>query len=136
MISKTGIQATLALAYLAKIDKNAYAGASQIAEKINAPKNYLGKLLNRLASEGLLVSVKGYNGGFRLAKAASKISIYDTVEPIDSISKLYGCFLGQASCSCDTSCAVHKKWDKIRNDYLKFLKTTTIKDIAEKNISI
>ncbi len=136
MISKTSVHATLALVYLAQIDTNSYAGASQIAENINAPKNYLGKLLNRLASEGLLDSSKGFGGGFKLAKQASKISVFNIVEPIDSISKLNGCFLGQTTCSCTKSCAVHNKWDKIRSDYLHFLKTTTIKDIAEKDISL
>ncbi len=136
MISKTGVHATLALVYLASIDKNSYAGTNQIAENINAPKNYLGKLLNKLAAKGILESVKGYNGGFRLAKPASKISIYNIVEPIDSLKKLNGCFLGQGSCSCKKSCAVHNKWDKIRSDYLNFLKTTTIKNIADKDISL
>ncbi len=136
VISKTSVHATLALVYLAQIDKDSYVGASQIAENINAPKNYLGKLLNRLAAEGLLESIKGFGGGFRLAKQSSKISIFNIVEPIDSISKLKGCFLGQTTCSCDKTCVVHNKWDKIRSDYLHFLKTTTIKDIVEKDISL
>ncbi len=136
MISKTGVHATLALVYLTKIEAKSYAGTNQIAENINAPKNYLGKLLNRLASAGLLDSVKGYNGGFRLAKPASKISIYNIVEPIDSLKKLNGCFLGQGSCACTKSCGVHNKRDQIRSDYLNFLKTTTIKNIADKEISL
>ena len=44
MISKSSKHAILALTFLAKLEKKQYAGANHIAEKINAPKNYLGKI--------------------------------------------------------------------------------------------
>lgn len=130
MISKTGIHATLALALLAKLEPGQFAGASQIAEAVGAPPNYLGKLLKQLAAGGLLDSQKGYGGGFRLAKDADSISLYDIVEPIEKVSKWNACFLGRARCSGDGACAVHSSWSKIREDYLKFLKDTTIAQIA------
>lgn len=132
MISKTAVHATLALAFLAELDGDEYAGASQIAQNVGAPRNYLGKLLKQLASEGLVESQKGYGGGFRLAESADDITLYDIVEPIDHVSRWNGCFLGRPACSDESPCAVHKRWARIREQYLKFLKQTTIAELARK----
>ena len=130
MISKTGIHAITAVAALAELDRGAYAGASEIAERTGAPRNYLGKLLKTLAEEGLLESQKGKNGGFRLAKSAESVSLYDVMEPIERVSRWCGCFLGRGRCSDALPCAVHQQWRKVRDSYLQFLKETSIADLA------
>ncbi len=132
MLSRTSKQATLAIVKLARLKPTEYLGASQIATEIGAPKNYLGKLLKQLAERGILESQKGCGGGFRLALSAANISVYDIVEPIDRVSKWKGCFLGQAKCSDETPCPVHKNLSAIREKYLQYLKETTIADIAKK----
>jgi len=131
MISKTGIHATLALAFLSKLEAGAYAGAAQIAEEVGAPPNYLGKLLKQLAETGLLESQKGFGGGFRLSRPADRITIFDILEPIERVSKWNGCFLGRSKCSDKSPCSVHNRWSRIREDYLSFLKETTIADVAK-----
>jgi Rrf2 family protein len=134
MISKTGIHATLALTLLAQMRPGEYAGATQIATEVGAPRNYLGKLLKKLASEGLVESQKGFGGGFRLALSPAKITLYDIVEPIDRVSRWNGCFLGNARCDEKAPCPVHAQWAKIREGYLHFLKKTTIAQVAEKRV--
>ncbi len=136
MISKSSRHAVSALTFLARLGRDEYAGANRIAVEIEAPKNYLGKLLNKLAAAGHLESTKGYNGGFRLKKPASRITIYDIVDPIDHLSKWDMCFLGDNKCSCKSQCAVHGTWHKIRADYLKFLKNTTLEMVSEANTEI
>ena len=64
MLSKTGIHAVRAMVVLAELPEGVYAGAVSIAEGIQAPRNYLGKLLQLLAREGLVESQKGMGGGF------------------------------------------------------------------------
>jgi len=134
MISKTGIHALLALSNLAELKPGAYAGATQLADRIGAPRNYLGKLLKQLAEQGLLESQKGYGGGFRLARSADKITIYDVLEPIEKVSKWNGCFLGRSRCSDKSPCAVHNRWSTVRADYLDFLHNTTIAEVADNGV--
>jgi len=136
MISKTGIHATLAMALLAQLGPGEYAGASQIADEVGAPRNYLGKLLKDLAARGLLESQKGYGGGFRLALAPDRISLFDIIEPLDKVSKWNGCFLGRDKCSDKDPCAVHNQWSKIRTEYLQFLKNTSIEMLAKKKVKL
>jgi Rrf2 family iron-sulfur cluster assembly transcriptional regulator len=136
MLSKTGKHALLALAELAKLPPAEYAGAGQIAEATGAPPNYLGKLLKQLAGEGLLVSQKGYGGGFRLARAAVRISLYDVIEPIEHVSRWQDCFMSSGKCDSRSPCAVHDKWKSVREEYLKFLKNTALADIASRTRTV
>lgn len=136
MISKTGIHALAALTKLATLPKGEFAGASDIADEIGAPNNYLGKLLKTLAGNGLLVSQKGFNGGFRLAKDPANISLYDVIEPIDKVSRWGNCFMRMGSCSEGEPCAVHSRWRIIREGYLGFLHETSIADLVSKRVTL
>ncbi len=132
MMSRTGIHALTALAALAELPPGAYAGSADIAERISAPRNYLGKLLKRLAEVGLLESQKGKGGGFRLARGPQAITLYEVIEPIEHVSRWQGCFLGRSECSDLAPCAVHQRWGKVRDQYLEFLRETTLADLAER----
>src|SRR5262245_28197047 len=95
MITKSGVHAVRAMVALAKLPEDTYAGAARIAKEIGAPQNYLGKLLQALAREGLVESQKGLGGGFRLARTPRRISLLDVVEPIEHVSRWSGCILGR-----------------------------------------
>lgn len=131
MISKTSIHALKALAALAEQAEGTYTGAAAIADRIGAPRNYLGKLLQTLSREHLVEGQKGLNGGFRLARPASAIRLIDAIEPIESVSRWKGCFLGRKRCRDDRACALHQKWSRVRDGYLEFLESTTIADISD-----
>jgi len=47
------------------------------------PERFLLKILKPLVSAGVLDSLKGPNGGYRLAKPAAKISLLEVVEAVD-----------------------------------------------------
>lgn len=129
MISKTATHAIRAMVTLARQSKDNFAGAGTIAKEIDAPQNYLGKLLQHLSREGLVESQKGHGGGFRLARAPEKITLFDIVESIDQISRRQGCFLGQLLCSPESACAVHDRWSKVLETYMSFLQRTTLADV-------
>lgn len=132
MLSKTAVHAVSAVTVLAELPAGGYAGAGDIAGEIGAPPNYLGKLLKMLADEGLVQSQKGKGGGFRLARDAADVSVYDLVEPIDHVSRWNGCFLGRRRCSDESPCAVHGRWAVVRDEYLRFLQQTSIAELVRR----
>jgi Rrf2 family iron-sulfur cluster assembly transcriptional regulator len=134
MISKTGIHALKALSVMTKLPDGVYAGAVDVAKQIGAPRNYLGKLLKTLSDEGLLVSQKGKGGGFRLARDAAEISLYDVMEPLEHVSRWTNCLLGNGECSAQHPCALHGSWGKVRDAYLRFLRETTVADVAAQEV--
>ena len=54
MLSRTAIHAVRALSHLAGLPAGTFAGSAVLAERIGAPANYLGKLLQGLAARGLV----------------------------------------------------------------------------------
>jgi Rrf2 family protein len=129
LIGKTGVHAIRALAQLTGLPAGQSLGAAQIAEKIDAPPNYLAKLLRILARQGLLESQQGPGGGFRLARDARKIRLLDVVEPIEQITRWDGCILRRKDCSDENPCAIHDRWKQLRVGYLAMLAETTIADL-------
>ena len=136
MISKTGVHAIRALVVLAELSNEVFAGAATIAQEINAPRNYLGKLLQLLSHEGLVESQKGMGGGFRLSLPPGEISLLDVVEPIEHISRWSGCILGRNVCSEENPCALHFRWKSMREQYIQLLEDTTIADLVQKGTKV
>lgn len=132
MISKTAMHTLLAMSHLAALREGECAGAAAIARKINAPANYLGKLLQGLAREDLVISQKGHGGGFRLARRPECISLFDVLEPVEHVSRWHECFMGGGSCDPENPCALHDRWKRIRAAYLDFLCNVTLQDVVEK----
>jgi Rrf2 family protein len=57
--------------------------ARRVAAAHGLPGFFASKLLRRLVTAGLLQSLRGANGGFRLARAAGHISLLEIVEAVD-----------------------------------------------------
>lgn len=132
MISQTSIHAIRAIMYLATCDKEATFGASHLAQQVNAPANYLGKILQQLTTCHLLRSQRGLGGGVRLAKDAEEISLFDIVEPIEHVSSRAHCFMNRLCCG-PQPCRFHARWTKIHQDFIDFLKEVTVKDLVTQN---
>jgi Rrf2 family transcriptional regulator, iron-sulfur cluster assembly transcription factor len=130
MISRTGAHALKALVALQNLPAGGYAGAAQIARQIHAPSNYLGKLLRQLALEGIVEGRKGTNGGFRLAAQTSSLSLFDALRPIEHFDRYKMCLLGRPKCVGSDPCLLHEGWSRVRDQYLEYLKATTLSDIS------
>lgn len=129
MISKSSLEAIQALVELAKLPKGKYEGAGSIARRINAPPNYLGKILQKLVLYGVVVSQKGLGGGFRLGKSPDKITIYEIVKCLEDMDRWTRCFMRRSQCPGASPCRVHSKWKAIREKNLNFLKDLTVSNI-------
>jgi Rrf2 family protein len=130
MLSKSGVHAVRALVVLASLPAGEYRGASAIADETDAPRNYLGKLLQLLSRSGMVESQKGLGGGFRLACNPGDITLFAVVDAIEDVSRWNDCILGKPSCSDAIPCAVHERWGPVRDAYLQLLKRTTIVDLT------
>ncbi|MFO7973004.1 MAG: Rrf2 family transcriptional regulator [Candidatus Hydrogenedentota bacterium] len=130
MISRTALHTLRATVFLAQDPRQQFHGAAEIAESIEAPANYLGKLLQTLARKGILISQKGSGGGFKLARPPHEVTLYEVVDPIDDVHRFSFCFLGQGKCSDENPCALHKRWGDVRNRYRDMLEDFTLADLA------
>lgn len=118
-----GIQAAL---YLAAQENNRVIPADMIAGELGIPKEFVSKILQNLTENGIILSRKGKNGGFALARKASKIKLIDIVSAIDGMDVFNNCVLGFPKCDPYHPCPVHIKWGELRDKALEMLNGESI----------
>jgi Rrf2 family protein len=65
--------------------------AARLAEYHGIPPAYLAKHLQALASAGIVESVAGRNGGYRLAQPAAAVSMLDIVDAVEGGERAFRC---------------------------------------------
>jgi Rrf2 family protein len=76
---------------LAGVPDDAALPAAKLAEYHGVPAAYLAKHLQALAGAGVLQTVKGARGGYRLARPPAEITVLDVVEAIDGDESAFRC---------------------------------------------
>lgn len=103
----------------------------ELTKRLDIPYHFLGKILQRLAAKGLLMSLKGPTGGFALTKRAKDITLFDIVEAVDGSAFTKNCVLGFPECSGKNPCAVHNTWGRMRDEIYEMLVSKNISDMAK-----
>jgi Rrf2 family protein len=83
-ISSKTIYAIAALQELGSVDENTVLKIKDIATNAKIPQNFLEQILLELKKKGLLISIKGAHGGYKLAKSLKDITLKDVVEVLES----------------------------------------------------
>ncbi len=83
--------------------------AAQLASETGLPAPTVQKLVSKLSAAGLIKSVRGAGGGFKLARPAAAITLADIVEAVEGPIALTSCIEG-ADCSLDACCSVRPHW--------------------------
>ncbi len=128
----SGKYAIRAMAYIAaREDPSEPISAAEIAEAEGIPPYYLAKVLQDLARAGILASVRGRGGGFRITHAPDEIHLLDVLGAVENIKKLTeDCVLGLDSCSELVPCPLHTQWKAFRDLMLSRLEVMTVSDLA------
>ena len=135
MLSNTCKYGIRAVVYIAmNVNGDEKIGIKQIANELNIPTPFLGKILQQLAKTKILSSTKGPHGGFGLAKKPENMSLMDIVEIIDGLEVFDLCLMGLKICNENPEmkqyCPLHKKSDTIRTELTKLFKNQSIGDLA------
>jgi len=102
--------------------------ASEVAKAIDAPRDYVAKILGQLVRAGILESGRGPCGGFRLSGPPEETRLADVVDVFGQ-STARRCLLGHGVCGETPSCAVHKRWAPIATSLNSFFADTTLADL-------
>jgi Rrf2 family protein len=110
--------------------------AARLAEYHGVPAAYLAKHLQSLARAGLLETVKGPRGGYRLSRPPSEITVLEVVEAIDGDEPAFRCTeirrRGPAAMPARTyvkPCGIHRVFTAADEAWRATLRETTIADL-------
>ena len=85
------------MVYLAG-DPSTHYSTGKLSGVICVSEAHLAKVLQRLAKVGLLVSVRGPKGGFRLARGTDEITLLEIFEAIDGPYQPSECLMHDRTC--------------------------------------
>ncbi|MDZ7806509.1 MAG: Rrf2 family transcriptional regulator [Gracilimonas sp.] len=80
---------------------------------------------------GLLESMKGPNGGFKLSKKPEDIALIEVIEAIDGLGVFTQCGIGFKKCSDKHPCPIHHEYKKVRDKIHHLFKDKTLKELTE-----
>jgi Rrf2 family protein len=131
MLSNTCKYALRALIYLGKHSGEEHRiGIKKISEDLGLSSPFLGKILQNLVKQKLLVSTKGPNGGFALGKKPENITLWDIVTKVDGEEFFTNCLITLEPCITHDPtkllCPIHTQYDNLRKQICSFYKETTL----------
>lgn len=108
---------------------------SELAESDQLPVKFLEQIMQALKEAGLVSSVRGKFGGYRLAKPAREITIGQVVRLIDGPLAPIGCVSQSAyeKCTCpdEAHCGLRMLMLDVRNAIAGILDRYTLADVVE-----
>lgn len=127
-----GIRAILYIASRQKGDVKT--GIKQISKDLDLPTPFLAKILQQLAKQKILKSLKGPGGGFSLLKDPKKITILDIVRTIDGEEIFTNCLIHNTTCTCvdkkKEPCPLHENYSQVRSDLITLFSKTTVHELV------
>lgn len=101
-----------------------------ISERQSISLSYLEQLFSRLRRQGLVTSVRGPGGGYRLAKAQDAISVSHIIAAVDELIDATQCG-GKEDCHDEGRCMTHDLWTSLNHKILEYLSGVTLADMVE-----
>jgi len=109
------------------VSSRAVASRQQVSEK------YVGQLLAQLRTSGLVQSVRGQGGGFRLARPPKQISLLDVVLAFEGTLAPVPCVDEPDLCGRSGFCVTRDVWCELKESLEKPLRKATLADLVRRH---
>ncbi len=125
-----GIRAILHLGQLA--ERGEAANLRVVSRAIDSPEAFTAKILQSLANHGLITSVMGPKGGYKIDRTLlDQMTLSDIVCAIDGHEIYKKCGLGLEECDASKPCPIHFQFVAIRNDLRDMLESTKVVSLSD-----
>jgi Rrf2 family iron-sulfur cluster assembly transcriptional regulator len=129
-LSTRGRYAVMAMAELAGRSGARAVPLASISESQQISRPYLEQLFSRLRRQGLVTSVRGPGGGYRLAKPASELSVADVVTAVDEPLRATRCAGHGPGCmKGGARCLTHDLWEETGRQIHAYLAGVSLADV-------
>ena len=139
-LSTKGRYAVMAMADLARNTRDGDGPGravplAEIAQRQEISLSYLEQLFARLRKGGLVRSVRGPGGGYRLAHPANQTVVADIVLAVDEPIRATRCVGAASPRGCMVSgerCITHHLWEDLGDEIHRYLSGVSLEDVIEK----
>jgi Rrf2 family protein len=103
---------------------------ASIARGLSASEAHLSKVLQTLVRAGLLESRRGPNGGYKLTRSASQITLLDVYEAFEGPVRTDGCLFARPVCD-RVRCILGGLVEDVRSRVAEYLRETTLEEASK-----
>ena len=119
-LSTKGRYGLRAMIDLASHEEEGAVSIASISERQNISESYLEQLVAKLKKAGLVVSIRGAAGGYRLARPASGISVGDVLRALEGDVRAVICTAQtEEGCEGEELCVTKYVWQRINESIEK-----------------
>ena len=137
-LSTKGRYAVMAMADLAKNGSNGDGSGravslAEIAARQEISLSYLEQLFARLRKGGLVLSVRGPGGGYRLARTAHEMVVAEIVLAVDEPIRATRCASQASPKGCMMAgerCITHNLWEDLGDEIHRYLAGVSLEDVV------
>jgi Rrf2 family protein len=130
-LTRAGEYAIRCIYHLSSQDTGVVTKRQEIAQAMNIPDQFLGKIAQQLAQAGLIEIVQGAKGGMRLVVSPAKVSMLDVIEAVIGEIFLNDCIIRPESCDRGKSCIAHQVWKRARDQLRDTLAEATFDKLVD-----
>ena len=114
---------------VALFSKDGPISINTIASREGLSESYLEQLFAKLKKAGLILSIRGTNGGYQLAKPAAEISVGDVLRALEGEMVVVDCPDSESKCAKFDSCVTKYVWKRINNSINETMDSMTLEEI-------
>lgn len=133
MVSSKGRYALRILIELGRNEGEGFLSLKTIAERQAAPIKYLEAIVALLNRAGMVESLRGKEGGYRLTRAPEEYNVFEILELTEETMAPVAC-LGKGEipdCDHADGCLTLPMWQKLDALVEEYLRTVTLRDLME-----
>ncbi len=105
---------------------------ADISERQGISLSYLEQLFSKLRKYGLVNSIRGPGGGYRLGRCSAEIAIADIIIAVNESVDATKC-QGKGNCQGGQQCITHSLWEDLSERIEEFLKNITLAELVAKH---
>lgn len=136
-ISTKGRYALRMMADIAEHQKDGYVTLRDVAQRQDISKKYLEQIALHISQAGMLRAVRGYQGGYMLARPASDYTVHSILQVVEGSMAPVTCLQQQPNaCERCEICQTLPVWqglEKLIHDYLSDI---TLEDVVEHRVPV
>ncbi|MGH7019582.1 MAG: Rrf2 family transcriptional regulator [Brevundimonas sp.] len=133
-LSTKGRYAVMAMADLARNGADRAVSLAEIATRQEISLSYLEQLFARLRKSGLVKSVRGPGGGYRLAREAHETAVAEIVLAVDEPIRATRCVGAGSPKGCmikGERCITHHLWEDLGQEIHRYLASVSLEDVIQ-----
>ncbi len=117
------------LTELAKAGEKHYS-LSEVAKRTGLSLHYLEQIASLLRRKKIVKSIRGTDGGYKLARRSSEITLAEVIKVLDGEVAFTRCSLKGCTCKSVYFCQNVKVWAKMQKTINEMLEKTTLADFV------